>query len=675
MGKKKNQNFKKSPFAESISIRAKYCQEDRVGVIYGNEQITWKIFYSRICKLANAFRSLGIKKQEKIAFIFHNTPEFLEVNFAAQLIGAVPVPANYRYVASEIEYLVDNSDSICLIIEEDILGEVLRIKDKLTKVKTFVHHGSSKVDGFLDYEELINSHDDKEVTTPVHENDLAVIIYTGGTTGRSKGVMLSYKNVLSNQESVIAFLINALPKVNIVSEKYSDDEFARKIMGAFDVLNGFVQGFYANEKQHDLVSVLETPERDKGASIKPLTMVYRENRIKIMSGMPDPEFIDIKLIADVGEQFRDFANLLPYPHTKKGRRKVLPKLIKRFLLGGIKMEGSFKLRLKLISSFNTPDYRTLNNLVFPPMFHLASYAFMVMFYTYVNGALIFPASKSFSPEEALKQINDFQPGWIFFVPAMYKELLDYFDENPNHKFDLTSVNLGLSGASLLRAKYKRKLLQNFPNMIVFDAFGQTEMAPVASIKLDGIEETITDRSVGKVIQGIEIKIIAEDGKEVTEGVTGEVLYKSDSVMLGYYKDEEKTKEAIDEEGWLHSGDLGYMKEGELFTVERLKECINTGSEKVFPLEVEEVIIDHPSVHDVCVIGVPDDKWGSIVRAIVILKPGKKLTEEEVKDWCQGKISSYKKPRSVVFKESFPMSAVGKVLRQKVRDLYGSPDGK
>ena len=143
-------------------------------------------------------------------------------------------------------------------------------------------------------------------------------------------------------------------------------------------------------------------------------------------------------------------------------------------------------------------------------------------------------------------------------------------------------------------------------------------------------------------------------------------------MKGYYKDIEKTMTAIDEDGWLHSGDLGYLKDGQLFTVERKKECINTGSEKVFPLEVEECIVDHPLVDDVCVIGIPDEDFGHVVRAIVVLKEGKTLTQEDIMEWCSKKIAGYKKPRSVIFIDDFPRSPVGKVLRQKVRELYGKP---
>ena len=674
--KNKIKKFKVSPFIEAISIRAKYYPKERPAIIYGHESINWKSFYARVCKLANAFRNLGIKKQETIAFICHNTPEFLEINFAAQMMGAIPVPINFRYIASEIEYTVNNCDAVCLIAEFEMLGEILKSRHKMGNLKHFIVIGDEKFEDFLDYEDLLNSASDSEKRTSVSEEDLAVIVYTGGTTGRSKGVMLSYKNLLSNQEAIIAFLINSLPRVSkrkINSEKFADNEFGRKLNSAFEAIGGFVRGFFLNPKMKDAVLVLETPEEEDSISVKPLVVMYRENRIKIMSGMPPEELITAKLYADLGKEFREFTNLLPYPHTRKGKRKVFPKLAKKFLFGGIKLSGSFKIRMNLISSFMRPDTDFINLLIVPPLFHLAAYAFFTMFYTYVSGAYIMPKNKSFTPREVLSQVNDFKPGWIFLVPAMYKRILDYIEDNPDHGYDLTSVNIGVSGASLLRAKYKKELIKNFPNMVVFDAFGQTEMSAVTTIKLDGEVETVSDRSVGKSIQGIELKIIDDNGNPVEEAVIGEILYKGTSVMKGYYKDAEKTQNTIDEDGWLHSGDLGYLKEGQLFTVERKKECINTGSEKVFPLEVEECIVDHPSVDDVCVIGVPDEDFGHIVRAIVVLKEGKEATQEAIKEWCSKKIAGYKKPRSIIFIEDFPRSPVGKVLRQKVRDLYGKPD--
>jgi acyl-CoA synthetase (AMP-forming)/AMP-acid ligase II len=143
-------------------------------------------------------------------------------------------------------------------------------------------------------------------------------------------------------------------------------------------------------------------------------------------------------------------------------------------------------------------------------------------------------------------------------------------------------------------------------------------------------------------------------------------------MKGYYGDSQKTSEVI-KDGWFHSGDLGYIDaEGELIIVDRKGECISTGAEKVFPHEIEEVLIGNENVDAVCVIGVPDETWGNIVRAVVVLKPGKKATEEEIMAWCKDRMTGFKRPKSVVFTDAFPMSPVGKVLRNKVRDIYGGP---
>jgi acyl-CoA synthetase (AMP-forming)/AMP-acid ligase II len=201
------------------------------------------------------------------------------------------------------------------------------------------------------------------------------------------------------------------------------------------------------------------------------------------------------------------------------------------------------------------------------------------------------------------------------------------------------------------------------------------MSPIVSIKLDADPEHIVERAIGREIDGLDVKIInPETGEEVPEGEVGELIYKSVTVMKEYYKDPEKTKAAFDQNGWFHGGDLGYRKDGELYIVDRVKECIISGAEKIFPVEVEEIITQHPKVSEACVIGVPDEEWGNSVRAVIIPKPGIKpgldITEEEIIEFCRGRIASYKKPKSVIFAESLPVSPVGKVLRVKVKEKYG-----
>jgi len=252
------------------------------------------------------------------------------------------------------------------------------------------------------------------------------------------------------------------------------------------------------------------------------------------------------------------------------------------------------------------------------------------------------------------------------VPTGWKKLVSYPDIK---KYDLSSVRVATSGGGMCSPELKKQILALFPNALLLDVLGQTEMTPIVSFRIDGDPEAIADRSVGKAI--VEAKIVDENGRELPRGEIGEICYRSSSMMKGYYKDEEKTREVM-QDGWFRSGDLGYFdEEGEIRTVDRKKECINTGGEKVFPLEVEEIIQSHPKVDSVCVIGVPDEEWGSAVRAVVQLTEGEKMDEQEIRDYCRGKMAGYKIPRSVVFVDEIPLSPVGKTLRQQVREQYGS----
>ncbi|MDY6833065.1 MAG: AMP-binding protein, partial [Thermodesulfobacteriota bacterium] len=151
-----------------------------------------------------------------------------------------------------------------------------------------------------------------------------------------------------------------------------------------------------------------------------------------------------------------------------------------------------------------------------------------------------------------------------------------------------------------------------------------------------------------------------------------IMYRSGWIMKGYYKDNEKTAEAM-QDGWFKGGDLGYIDEdGEVRLVDRKKECINTGGEKVFPMEVEEVLHRHPAVDDVCIIGVPDEEWGHTVRAVIKPVAGTTPDPADILAFCKGKLAGYKIPKSVVLVDELPLSPVGKMLRAKIRELYGKP---
>jgi acyl-CoA synthetase (AMP-forming)/AMP-acid ligase II len=304
-----------------------------------------------------------------------------------------------------------------------------------------------------------------------------------------------------------------------------------------------------------------------------------------------------------------------------------------------------------------------------PLFHMANYQLLII--GPMSGLIHFILREGihFDPEEVLKTIVREKPMVMLLVPTQWKMVLDYPQID---RYDLRSVLVAMTGAGANPAHRKKQILEKFPNSLVVDVFGQTEMTPDTTLRIDASPETIKNKSVGRPLSGIKMRIVNEKGQDVPQGDTGEILYQSGTIMKGYYGDSQKTSEVI-KDGWFHSGDLGYIDaEGELIIVDRKGECISTGAEKVFPHEIEEVLQGHENVDAVCVIGVPDETWGNIVRAVVVLKPGKTATEEEIITWCKDRMTGFKRPKSVVFTDAFPMSPVGKVLRNKVREIHGRP---
>lgn len=302
-----------------------------------------------------------------------------------------------------------------------------------------------------------------------------------------------------------------------------------------------------------------------------------------------------------------------------------------------------------------------------PMFHDAAYQNAIMAPITGNMTLIMPSSPHFDPEEVCMLVQREKPALLGNVPTGWKKLLKYKDIG---NYDLSSVVIAATGGGVCPAALKRKIFARFPGVIIADGFGQTEMAPTTSFKIDVSADSLKDRSVGKPM--VETRIVDESDNDVLQGEIGEIIYRSPTIMKGYYKEEDKTSEVI-KDGWFYSGDLGWIDdEGDVRVAERKNECISTGGEKIFPGEIEDILAEHDKIQDICVIGVPDETWGNSVRAVIRLNEGDTATKEEIIDWCRGKMAGYKKPRTVLFVDEFPISAVGKVQRNRVRELYGAP---
>ena len=305
-----------------------------------------------------------------------------------------------------------------------------------------------------------------------------------------------------------------------------------------------------------------------------------------------------------------------------------------------------------------------------PLFHLGTFGMVPLIFIPTGiFPLVLPVSTKFNPEEVVDLIDRLKISAVVMSPTMYSKVLDSSNID---KCGGSSVFLLVIGMATGSKKLKGRIFEKFPNAIMLDAFGQTEMHPATTIKIDSAAQVgkIRDKSVGVAVSGVEIRIVNERGEDVKPGETGELIYRGPTMMKGYYGDINKTSEAI-KDGWFYSGDLGYLDEdGEVHIVERKTETINVGGEKIYPHEVEEILGSNSKVEHACLIGILDETYGKIPRAVIQLKEGEEATEEEMIDFCRGKMAGFKRPKSVVFVEDIPLNPVGKALRREVEKKYG-----
>ncbi|SDC17499.1 MULTISPECIES: AMP-binding protein [unclassified Candidatus Frackibacter] len=282
------------------------------------------------------------------------------------------------------------------------------------------------------------------------------------------------------------------------------------------------------------------------------------------------------------------------------------------------------------------------------------------------GATMVPVVK-FKPEPVLKAIEAERCTAVHGVPTMFIAKL----EDPNFdKYDLSSLRTGIMAGSPCPMSVMRQVIDKMGADEITIAYGQTESSPVITQTRvdDSIERKVS--TVGKALPNVEVKIVdPETGEEVGPGIQGELCTRGFHVMKGYYKMPEATEEAIDEDGWLHTGDLAVMDRDGYFKITgRLKDMIIRGGENVYPREVEEFMYEHPEIKDVQVVGIPDEKYGEEVMAYIQLKEGTEATSEEIFDYFKDKLSWYKIPKKIEIVDEYPMTASGKVQKYKLREM-------
>ena len=283
-----------------------------------------------------------------------------------------------------------------------------------------------------------------------------------------------------------------------------------------------------------------------------------------------------------------------------------------------------------------------------------------------HGACIVYPNDAFEPLSVLQTVQDEKCTGLHGVPTMFIAELDH----PRFKeFDLSSLRTGIMAGSPCPIEVMKRVQSEMNMGEVTIAYGMTETSPVSC---QSSTDTPLDKrvsTVGLVQPHLEIKIIDPDnGRIVPVGERGEFCTKGYSVMQGYWEDPARTAEAIDAEGWMHTGDLATMDEGGYVNiVGRIKDMVIRGGENVYPREIEEFLYRHPKVQDVQVVGLPDAKYGEELCAWIIAKPGQQLDEDEVRAFCKGKIAHYKVPRYIRFVDAFPMTVTGKIQKFKIRE--------
>jgi fatty-acyl-CoA synthase len=281
-----------------------------------------------------------------------------------------------------------------------------------------------------------------------------------------------------------------------------------------------------------------------------------------------------------------------------------------------------------------------------------------------GATMVYPAD-AFDPVAVLRAVEAEKCTALYGVPTMFVAEL----EHPEfERFDLSSLRTGVMAGAPCPIEVMKKVVARMHMREVTICYGMTETSPVSfqSSTSDPLEKRVS--TVGRIHPHVEVKIVDEHGRTVARGERGELLTRGYSVMLGYWDDKEKTREAIDAAGWMHTGDLATLDaEGFGNIVGRVKDMVIRGGENVYPREVEEFLYRHPKIEDVSVFGVPDAKYGEELAAWIKVRAGERLSEEDVRAFCKDQIAHYKVPRYVRFVDAFPMTVTGKIQKFLMRE--------
>ena len=370
---------------------------------------------------------------------------------------------------------------------------------------------------------------------------------------------------------------------------------------------------------------------------------------------------------DIAEVSDDDVTILMYTAGTTGRPKGVPQSFTAFV----------NYILENVEPASTEVQE--RNLLTVPLYHVAG---MQAVLAAIYGGRTLIMMRQFEVTQWLEAVQEEKASRAMLVPTMLKRVIDHPEFA---QYDLSPLKVITYGAAPMPFEVIKKAIELLPWVSFINAFGQTETAStIAALgpedhKIEGTPEECEKKlkrltsSIGRPLSDVEVKIADKEGNEVPPLKAGEILVRGPRIMKGYWGDKDKTSQVLTEDGWLHTGDLGYVdEEGYIYLEGRGDDVIIRGGENISPQEVEDVLYSHPKIEAAAVIGVPDPEWGQEPRAIVVLKKGQEAGAEEIMEYCRPRLAGFKRPRSVVFVDELPHSSVGKLLTRELRRLYGQP---
>ena len=358
------------------------------------------------------------------------------------------------------------------------------------------------------------------------------------------------------------------------------------------------------------------------------------------------QFLDLGSFAPV-DLPDDALALLPYTSGTTGQAKGAMLTHANLLANHRQMEQT---RLKIIEQDVV--------LCVLPLFHIFALNVALAF-SLSRGATILLVER-FDPKGSLEAVARQRGSVLIGAPPMFIAWLNAAAEG---SYDLASVRFAVSGAAAL----PRQVLERFAEQLdirIWEGYGLTETSPV--LTTNAMLEAPRAGSVGRPVPGVELRLVNDKGADVASGDPGEVIVRGPNVFAGYWNAPDATADAIDDDGWFSTGDVGLLDEGDLFLVDRKKDLIIVSGFNVYPREVEEVLYRHPKVAEAAVVGMPHEYTGEAVKAVVVTRPGEQLTEAELATHCRRYLARFKCPETIQLVEALPHNAAGKVLRRELR---------